>query len=311
MTQHADPRTFAAAPAGLGGPVDGPAMAPPPGAPPGSAGRYGPGPAPAGPVPSDPYGAGAMPPGPPSPPQGFGPLPMPTFDQHPAAAPPEPPLNTMAVVSVVAAFVVSPVAIVLGVLARKQIDRSGERGKGLATLGTVLGAVFTVIGVITTIAVLVLASAATTITAVSSPAPVVSAAPAVPSASAAAPAAPTGATDVQGKAQIMAAYATLGTANQTFNEALEAASDRDGVQAACKAYLPAVQQFRADVAAADLTAEQRAQVDGQLIPALDKVIADLKTLSTSQSTSVLQKALDSFQADATAVETSVQSVLTA
>jgi hypothetical protein len=237
---------------------------------------------------------------------------MPTFDQHPAAAPPEPPLNTMAVVSVIAAFVVSPVAIVLGILARKQIGRSGERGKGLATLGTVLGAVFTVIGVATTIAVLVLASAATTITTVSSPSPSVSAAPSVSSGpAAAAPAAPTGATDVQGKAQIMAAYATLGTANQTFNDALEAASDRDGVQAACEAYLPAVQQFRADVAGADLTAEQRAQVDGQLIPALDKVIADLKTLSTSQSTSVLQKALDSFQADATAVETSVQTVLSA
>jgi hypothetical protein len=49
-------------------------------------------------------------------------------------------------VAFVLAFVVSPAAIVLGVIARGQIRRTGESGNGLATAAVVLGSVFTVIG---------------------------------------------------------------------------------------------------------------------------------------------------------------------
>lgn len=45
------------------------------------------------------------------------------------------------------AFVVSPAAIALGVIARRQIRRTGESGNGLATAGVVLGSVFTVVGI--------------------------------------------------------------------------------------------------------------------------------------------------------------------
>ncbi|HEX4248147.1 MAG TPA: DUF4333 domain-containing protein, partial [Pseudonocardia sp.] len=52
-----------------------------------------------------------------------------------------------AVVAFVLAFVVSPAAIALGVIARGQIRRTGESGNGLATAGVVLGSVFTVVGI--------------------------------------------------------------------------------------------------------------------------------------------------------------------
>jgi hypothetical protein len=50
-----------------------------------------------------------------------------------------PPTNTMAVLSLVFAFLFWPLAIVFGHVARTQIARTGERGRGLATAGLVLG----------------------------------------------------------------------------------------------------------------------------------------------------------------------------
>lgn len=73
----------------------------------------------------------------------------------PVQSPPPSKLNTLAVVAFVLAFVVSPAAIALGVIARGQIRRTGESGNGLATAAVVLGSVFTVGGVA---AVAVLAS---------------------------------------------------------------------------------------------------------------------------------------------------------
>lgn len=52
---------------------------------------------------------------------------------------PAPPTNTMAVLSLVFAFLFWPLAIVFGHIARKQIARTGESGRGLATAGLVLG----------------------------------------------------------------------------------------------------------------------------------------------------------------------------
>jgi hypothetical protein len=65
---------------------------------------------------------------------------------HPAFYPPYPvgrPTNTLAILALVLAFVFAPAAIVLGVLARRQIRQTGEDGHGLATAGLVIGIVFT------------------------------------------------------------------------------------------------------------------------------------------------------------------------
>lgn len=57
------------------------------------------------------------------------------WPQHP----PAPPTNTMAVLSLVFAFLFWPLAIVFGHIARKQIARTGEGGRGLATAGLAIG----------------------------------------------------------------------------------------------------------------------------------------------------------------------------
>ena len=56
--------------------------------------------------------------------------------------------NTMAILSLVFAFVFAPAAIVLGHVAKKQIRQTGEQGEGLATAGLWLGYIFTGIGAV-------------------------------------------------------------------------------------------------------------------------------------------------------------------
>jgi hypothetical protein len=52
-------------------------------------------------------------------------------------------MNIMAILALVFAFVFSPVAIVLGHVALRQIRSSGEQGETLARVGLILGYVFT------------------------------------------------------------------------------------------------------------------------------------------------------------------------
>lgn len=59
-----------------------------------------------------------------------------------------PPTNTMAVLALVFAFVFPPLAIVFGLIARDQIRRTGEAGRGLATAGLVIGIVFLVLALV-------------------------------------------------------------------------------------------------------------------------------------------------------------------
>ena len=55
------------------------------------------------------------------------------------------PTNTMAILSLVLAFVFAPAGLVLGILARKQIRRTGEQGDGLALAGIIVGGIFSAI----------------------------------------------------------------------------------------------------------------------------------------------------------------------
>lgn len=75
----------------------------------------------------------------PPPPQGY-------FDTHYAGAPQfgkvqdmNPRTNTYAIVSLVSAFVISPLAVIFGHLSLKQIASTGEQGRGMAVAGLVLG----------------------------------------------------------------------------------------------------------------------------------------------------------------------------
>ncbi len=56
--------------------------------------------------------------------------------------------NTMAILSLVFAFVFAPLGIAFGHIARKQIRARGEGGSGLATAGLIMSYIFTAIGVL-------------------------------------------------------------------------------------------------------------------------------------------------------------------
>jgi len=60
--------------------------------------------------------------------------------------------NVLAIISLIAAFVMPVAAIVTGHIAMSQIRRTGEQGEGLAKAGLILGYVFTSLGVLFVIA---------------------------------------------------------------------------------------------------------------------------------------------------------------
>jgi hypothetical protein len=62
--------------------------------------------------------------------------------------PPTARTNVMAIVSFVAAFVVPVAGLVLGYMAKNQIRRTGEEGRGLATAGIWIGMAGTIFGVV-------------------------------------------------------------------------------------------------------------------------------------------------------------------
>ncbi|GAA4856434.1 hypothetical protein GCM10023201_58550 [Actinomycetospora corticicola] len=61
--------------------------------------------------------------------------------------------NLMAILSIVFAFVFSPLGIVFGIIGRKQTAQRNEGGRGLATAGMWLSIAFTVIGLLVAVIV--------------------------------------------------------------------------------------------------------------------------------------------------------------
>ena len=59
-----------------------------------------------------------------------------------------PPTNTLAVLALVMAFVFSPVGLVLGIVARRQIRETHEQGDGLALAGIIVGGIGTALVVL-------------------------------------------------------------------------------------------------------------------------------------------------------------------
>ena len=69
---------------------------------------------------------------------------MPGYGPPPGYAPQwARPTNTMAILSLVMAFVFAPAGLILGIMARRQIRQSGEQGDGLALAGIIVGGLFT------------------------------------------------------------------------------------------------------------------------------------------------------------------------
>lgn len=83
-------------------------------------------------------------PGPGYPPPGYGG----TGYGYTASAYGPPPTNTMAILSLIFAFVFAPVGIVLGFIARRQIRETGEQGDGIALAGLIISIAFTALFVL-------------------------------------------------------------------------------------------------------------------------------------------------------------------
>jgi hypothetical protein len=56
---------------------------------------------------------------------------------------PSRPTNVLAILSLVFSLMFAPAGLILGLVARRQIEESGEEGRGLALAGTIIGAVIT------------------------------------------------------------------------------------------------------------------------------------------------------------------------
>ena len=72
-----------------------------------------------------------------------------TYNNPPAVAPQQQTkTNTLAIVSLITAFLISIVAVITGHIALKQIDQTGEQGRGLALAGLIIGYIGLVSGLI-------------------------------------------------------------------------------------------------------------------------------------------------------------------
>src|SRR5689334_21663362 len=80
------------------------------------------------------------------PPPGYGPMGYGPAGYPPMAYPR--PTNTTAILALVFAFVFAPAGLSMGIVARRQIGRTGEEGSGLALAGIIVGSIFTAIYVL-------------------------------------------------------------------------------------------------------------------------------------------------------------------
>jgi peptidyl-prolyl cis-trans isomerase B (cyclophilin B) len=68
----------------------------------------------------------------------------------------QPSINERAIASLICAFVFPPLGVIFGHLALDQIERSGQKGRGLAIAGLALGYLFTVIAIVGGLAIYLL-----------------------------------------------------------------------------------------------------------------------------------------------------------
>jgi hypothetical protein len=88
--------------------------------------------------------------------------PYPYPGSYPNQYKPEPKYNLFALISFISAFFLSVLAIVMGHIALSQIKKTGERGRGLALAGLILGYLGTLAGLAFTVVMIVVALAAPT-----------------------------------------------------------------------------------------------------------------------------------------------------
>lgn len=205
--------------------------------------------------------------------------------QAPMQAPPPPPgygygapqpqrTNTMAILGLVFAFIVSPLGIVFSAMGLKQTRERGEGGRGLALAGMILSIIFTLLWVVyLVLAVTVLSTAVRSASAIDAAAS--SASKAVASANSQA---------------LASESAALSAAQQSTGPA-----DAAGVAAACHVIVPAA--ANSDIGSATNVEEYQAEL-GALMETLSAAAA---TTSDASFIADVQKLVDDFQAVSDAV----------
>lgn len=68
---------------------------------------------------------------------------QPQYSAYSSTAPHAAPTNAFAIVALICAFVIPPVGLVFGIIAQRQIARTGEQGAGLALAAVIVSAIFT------------------------------------------------------------------------------------------------------------------------------------------------------------------------
>jgi len=100
------------------------------------------------PPPSSYQPSSSYPPQPSSMPPSTPPPYQPPYGQPQPVPPQQPGTNVMAILSLIGAFVLAPLGIIFGYIAKKQIKETGEQGEGLANVGLILGYIFTGLAVL-------------------------------------------------------------------------------------------------------------------------------------------------------------------
>jgi Domain of unknown function (DUF4190) len=80
----------------------------------------------------------------------------PYWPNQPGMYPPPAPTNGTAIAALIFAILFAPIGIILGYVARSQIKRTGEGGRGLATAALIIGYVFVAIPLVTCLVIAVL-----------------------------------------------------------------------------------------------------------------------------------------------------------
>jgi hypothetical protein len=130
----------------------------------------------------------------------------------------------------------------------------------------------------------------------------------------AAPPAPTSADPaalaVTGRSQLLVAYGELSSAGRTFSDQLAAhGGDTRAQQRDCAVHREAARRFRAAVADLAFASGDRARVDAELLPAADRMLADLDTMVATPSLSRLVQTAGDFDRHGAELDGVVRSII--
>jgi hypothetical protein len=115
---------------------------------------------------------------------------------------------------------------------------------------------------------------------------------------------------VTGRSQLLVAYGELSSAGRTFSDELAAhGGDTRAQQRDCAVHRDATRRFHTVVAGLAFAPADRARVDTELLPATDRLLADLDTMVATTSTSRLVQTAGDFDRHGADLDGVVRSII--